>query len=369
MVTAMRKRTIKSFLLIAFIALGPAAAVNAYSETLRKEVTETIPVNGETVLHVKNARGETIIVGQEGLRKISIEATKIVQTKDAERAEELMKLLTFDVERDGDEILIIARHPDSDKERKSIWSFFKGIRHRTTIDFTIEIPKAFDVKVTSTSGDVQISSIDGDAKIYGTSGDLRVREVGGSSFFELTSGDVDIEDVARQVQVKLSSGSARIDGVGEGLVLTATSGDVKAYNIRGNADVKLVSGDLTLVDCEGDVNSASSSGDMTIKGIGGSLNVSSSSGDIEILITPAEMQKYNLTTCSGDVNVLYVNNTDLGFLLDVNTMSGAIEGDMQIKLDQVSRRHLRGIVGKGKSELVITTASGDVSINQGKKGN
>jgi DUF4097 and DUF4098 domain-containing protein YvlB len=279
-----------------------------------------------------------------------------------------MELLTFEVERDGDEIRIVAHHPDSDKERKSIWSFFKGLHHRTAIDFTIEIPKAFDVKVTSTSGDVQISAIDGDAMIYGTSGDLRVRRIGGSSLLELTSGDVEITDVARQVEVKLSSGSAFIDGAGEGLLLAATSGNVQAYNIGGNAEVKLVSGDLTLVDCEGDLNSVSSSGDMVIKNIGGSINVNSSSGDVEIYLTPAEMRKYNLSTCSGDVDVFYLNHLDLGFLLDVNTMSGAIEGDMEIRLDKVSRRHLKGVVGSGKAELVITTASGDVSINQGKKG-
>ncbi len=367
MVVAMSKQTAKIILLVSFIAFTMAVAVNAYSVTLREEVTEKVPVSGEKVLHVKNTRGETIIVGKEGIREIRIEAVKIVKTKNEDEAKRLMDLLTFEVEKDGDEILIAARHPDDSKEKKSIWSFFKGVHNRTAIDFTIEIPKAFDVKVTSTSGDVQISSIDGDAKIYGTSGDLRVRHIGGSSFLELTSGDVVIENVARQVHVQLSSGSAHIDGAGEGLLLAATSGNVEAFNIGGDAEVKLVSGDLTLVKCMGNVNSVSSSGDMVIKDIGGSVTVSSSSGDVEIFLTPAEMRKYNLTTCSGDVDVFYLNNLDLGFLLDVNTMSGAIEGDMEIKLDQVSRRHLKGVVGNGKSQLVITTASGDVSINQGKK--
>jgi hypothetical protein len=368
MVITMSKQTKKVILLLSFIAFTLAAAVNTYATTLREEVTEKVAVSGETVLHVKNTRGETIIVGKKGIREIFIEATKIVKTKNEEKANRLMELLTFEVEKDGNEITIIARHPDSTKEKKSIWSFFKGIHHRTAIDFTIEIPKDFGVKVTSTSGDVEISSIDGDAKIYGTSGDLRVRKIGGSSFLELTSGDVMIEEVARAVHVKLSSGSAHIDGAGEGLLLAATSGNVEAFNIGGDAEVKLVSGDLTLIDCKGNLNSVSSSGDMVIKNIGGSVNVNSASGDVEIFITPAEMRNYTLATCSGDVDVFYLNNLELGFLLDINTMSGAIEGDMEIKLDKVSRRHLKGVVGNGKSQLVITTASGDVSVNQGKKG-
>lgn len=95
--------------------------------------------------------------------------------------------------------------------------------------------------------------------------------------------------------------------------------------------------------------------------------MNSSSGDVEIFITPADMKKYSLVTCSGDVDVFYLKDLDLGFLLDINTMSGAIEGDMEIKLDKVTRRHLKGTVGKGKAQLAITTASGDVSISQGKK--
>jgi hypothetical protein len=364
----MSKQTAKLILLVSFVTFTLTAAVNAYSATVTKEVKKKVTVDGETVLHVKNTRGETIIVGKEGIREIFIEATKIVKTKDKEKAQKLLDQLTFEVETDGDEILIIARHPEGKKEKRSIWSLFKGLHHRTSIDFTIEIPKDFDVKVSSTSGDVQISSIGGDAKIYGTSGDLRVRQIGGSSFLELTSGNVEIKDVTEQVNVKLSSGSAFIDGAGKGLLLAATSGDVEAFNIGGDAEVKLVSGDLVLVDCEGDLSSVSSSGDMVIKNIGGSVDVSSSSGDVEIFLTPAEMRKYNLATCSGDVKVFYLNNLDLGFLLDINTMSGAIEGDMEIKLDKVSRRHLKGTVGNGKSQLLITTASGDVSINQGKKG-
>jgi hypothetical protein len=79
-----------------------------------------------------------------------------------------------------------------------------------------------------------------------------------------------------------------------------------------------------------------------------------------------EEGKYALSTCSGDVDVLYQAPGDVGFLLDVNTMSGTIDGDMEIKLEKVSRRRLKGVVGNGKGSLVIATASGDITIAQRK---
>jgi hypothetical protein len=37
---------------------------------------------------------------------------------------------------------------------------------------------------------------------------------------------------------------------------------------------------------------------------------------------------------------------------------------MEIKLEKVSRRHLKGIVGQGKGSVIIATSSGDISIHR-----
>ncbi|NIO27465.1 MAG: DUF4097 family beta strand repeat protein [Candidatus Latescibacteria bacterium] len=365
MTVVMRMHKTKIALHLSFFVLTLAVAVNSLAGTLREEVKKTFPLSGETQLHIKNSRGKTIIIGKEGLKQISIEATKIVKTKSEEAAEELMKALTFEVKSEGDVVWIITHHPDEQKEEKTIWSFFKGLRHRTAVDFMVQVPRSFSAQVTTTSGDVEVASIDGNAKLVGTSGDVRIGEIGGSAYLEFTSGDVEIKEVKGKVKVALSSGSAYVDKVGKDLLLAATSGNVKAFNIGGNADVQLVSGDLIMKGCKGSLKSVSASGDMVIKDVDGSIEVNSSSGDIEIFLMPLGENKYNLNTCSGDVDVIYRLGRNLGFLLDVNTMSGSIEGDMDIKLEKVSRRHLKGIVGNGKATIVIATASGDVSIYKG----
>ncbi len=357
-----RKNITNFGLLLLLFAFTLSIAGNTIAKTIREEVTKKYPVSGETKLYVQNKSGKTIVVGKSDIESIHISATKIVKTRGAEAAEKLMQSLGFDVESQGDEVWIISRYPDSRKEEKSFWSFFRGLKHRASIDYMIEVPRNFDVRVTSTSGDVEVSSIDGDAKLNGTSGDVLVRHVGGSIQIELTSGDVEVKDIGREVRIQLSSGSAFVDGTGGGLRLAATSGDVEAFNIDGDADVKLVSGNLTVKGCTGDLISVSSSGDMSIYDVRGSAQLSSSSGDIDIFFSVIEEGKYALSTCSGDVDVLYQSPRDIGFLLDVNTMSGTIDGDLEIKLEKVSRRQLKGVVGNGKASLVIATASGDITI-------
>ncbi len=354
-------------LLLALSVCLAGGTAMAAGHKLREEVKKKHPISRETKLFVKNTKGKTIVVGREGLHEISILATKIVKAKDEESAAQLMKELTFDIESEGDEITVVTRYPRHSEER-SIWSLFKGFRHRASIDYMIEVPRSFTARISMTSGDAEITSVGGDADVQGTSGDVRVSNVGGSSTLELTSGDIEVRDIEGDLRIQLSSGSALVDDVGGVLSVRATSGDMKAYNVGRDAKLKLTSGNLVLKGCRGDVTAVSASGDMVIKEVRGSVEVSSASGDIEVLILPVGEKRFNLTTCSGDVDVVYLTPPDYGFSLDVNTMSGSIEGDMEIKLERISRRRLKGVVGNGESTLVIETTSGDVSIRRGKIG-
>ena len=53
-----------------------------------------------------------------------------------------------------------------------------------------------------------------------------------------------------------------------------------------------------------------------------------------------------------------------GFVLEVSTNTGSIEGNLEIKLDLISRKALKGVVGAGEGRLEIETASGDIRINE-----
>jgi len=53
-----------------------------------------------------------------------------------------------------------------------------------------------------------------------------------------------------------------------------------------------------------------------------------------------------------------------GFALEVHTGTGSIEGDLDIELDEISRKALKGIVGSGEGRVTIETASGDIRVSQ-----
>jgi len=343
-------------------AAAPATMVYAGGHKQMSEEARTIPVQRETKLYVKNSRGKTIVVGKRGAQAVTIRAEKYVRAKNEESASEWMEQLTFQSQSDGDQVSIIAHYPSGAEE--SFWAFLSGMRYKALIEFTIEVPSGFDVEVSSGSGDVQVTSIEGGCGVYGSSGDVFLKSVGGGVFVEVSSGDVEVVEVAGDVRILSSSGDATIRGAGRSVHLVASSGDMEAHQVNGDATVELDSGDFVIRGCKGNVESHTASGNATMKGVLGSVRAIASSGDVSLDVFPVGDKEFLVNTASGDVNVMFATPANYGFMLDVSTASGSIEGDLDIRLDKVSRRVLRGVVGSGQGRMTIETASGNIVIYQ-----
>lgn len=346
--------------------LLPAVSVYAGSHKLTRDETRRIQVTSETGLLVNNSRGKTLVVGKRGTSEVIIRATKFVHAESEQSAVEWMDDLTFRVDTDGERIAITTKYPGRAEREGSFWAFLRGIRYRAAVEYTIEVPGGFDVDVSSASGDAQITSIDGNCAVYGSSGDVLLKTIGGSAFVEVSSGDIEITGVQGDIQVQSSSGDALIRDAGGSINLVATSGDMEVYSAGGDATVELASGDFTLDGCQGNVVSRTASGNAVLKDVLGSVRAFAGSGDVRMNIFPVGDKEFLVNTASGDVNIVFATPERYGFRLDVSTASGSIEGDLDIRLDKVSRRVLRGVVGSGDGRLTIETASGDIVIQQAR---
>jgi DUF4097 and DUF4098 domain-containing protein YvlB len=353
----------KSRMLAVALPLLLVSGIAYAGHKLQREDRKVIDVDGQHTLVIVNTRGKTIVVGEDGAKQVTIVANKWVKAQDSETAEKIMEALRFEVEVLEGKIAVTSKLPKSSGGDRSFWSLVKSGKHKAYIDFTVEVPYGFDVHTSTTSGDVQVTNIGGTARVNATSGDVLLREIRGPSVVDLTSGNIQADDLGGDLQVAASSGNAEIRRVKGQMAIQATSGNVDAYEVGGNAVVNLISGNLVLKGCLGDVQFSTSRGNAEIMEVLGGVNATTSSGDLDVVIVPVGDKEFYLNTSSGNVVVYYLKADDYGFLLDVNTCTGAIRGDMDLKqLDQISRRKLKGIVGNGKSRVVIETASGDVSI-------
>jgi hypothetical protein len=358
-------KTLKHSIAIACaVTLLAGAVVDARAgHRAEREDRKTVAVKAETGVFIVNPRGRAVVIGSPDATEVTIVATRVAKARSVKDAEALLEKIEWKVyEKDGQVIVKTIREGDSGD--RSLWSVIRGDRAMAWVDYAIEVPRRLDVRIATTSGEARIHSVDGLARVHATSGDIEVRDIGGGVEVELTSGTVEARDIRGDMKLVASSGSADVDGIDGSVEVTATSGSLALYRVGGNTTVTLVSGDLTVRGCLGDVVFVTQSGDAEIHDVEGSISAMTSSGDLDVVIVPVGEKEFNLSSSSGDIDVRYRAPDNYGFKLNVNTNSGSIEGDMAIKVDKITRRQLRGIVGSGKSRVVIETASGDVKISE-----
>lgn len=129
-------------------------------------------------------------------------------------------------------------------------------------------------------------------------------------------------DVGR-IQYTGVSGDLSVDGtVQNGLVFNTTSGNVDIHGLSGNANIGSISGNTQLT--------FEQAGDITVG------------------------------TTSGNVQLYLPSET--GFSLDFDSVSGKLDSDFSITLDQANKNALSGTVGDGGVRISIATVSGDASI-------
>ena len=106
-----------------------------------------------------------------------------------------------------------------------------------------------DARINTASGDVQLGSLAADGKVNSASGDVQIREAQGPLAVNSASGDVQIRDAAASVAVNTASGDQNIGAVAQGSVgLKSASGDLR-IGIREGAtlwvDARSRSGEVT----------------------------------------------------------------------------------------------------------------------------
>ncbi len=348
---------LNNLIILAATALVTVHAYPALAGLSEREETKQVSLDGETQLVVRNARGRTIVVGRQNATDVSVVVKKWSRGLDNVNLEDI----TVEIEQDGEAVTVITNVPRIHRSGK-VWRLFSRGRPGWGVDLTLEVPIGFDVASSSTSGDVRLSNV-GTVLVNATSGDINIREAAAVSV-ELTSGDVEIGDVAGDVRVRSTSGNADLKRIGGDVEVSATSGDIEAEEVSGGFTGAVTSGDLYLNGCLGDVDFTALSGDADIENAEGSVLVNSASGDISVWIVPLKDRKFDFNTSSGDIDIVFATPNDYGFKLNLTTSSGAIDADLDIRVEKISRRQLRGVVGNGLAMMIVDTATGDVTIRE-----
>ena len=255
---------------------------------------------------------DTQIQDMEGVSKITINSSvsdvNIVKSETPELKAELTGKYNSN---DNSNIINL----DTSKIDGNILIETKNTPHNISsryLTLTVYVPESY-------KGDISISSVSGDVKSE------RILELN-SLRIETVSGDIKVNSVsAPTVVANTTSGEIEFNKLNTNTSsLKTTSGDIKVGSDVGTLTVDSTSGDI----------------DMNLAEIKGASTINSISGDIEIAIEVSN----NLT-------------------LEGKTSSGNVSSDINSSNIEKGDKLLKATFNEGENKLNITTASGDIKLD------
>lgn len=117
-------------------------------------------------------------------------------------------------------------------------------------DFTIKVPHRCDINLRSSTGDLNISDVQGALYLQTATGDVQLETLRGPVIVNSASGDIRIDGISGKIGANTASGDISIEDANlEELIAHSASGDVNLEMLRvphKGFDVKTVSGDLNV---------------------------------------------------------------------------------------------------------------------------
>lgn len=231
-----------------------------------------------------NVIHEKTFATQSGKSLILKASSGDVEVKPTDKSEVYIKILgnekaekhihfSFNNDENGVEI---------NAEREGGWNLFSW-GNNIKLKFLVMVPKEYNLKITSSGGDINFYKLNGDM-IIKTSG-----------------GDVSGADINGSVQVKTSGGDVEFDNCTGDLTLSTSGGDITCSEINGNLYTHSSGGDLTINVNDGKVDASTSGGDIKLdyRGNNKGINLSSSGGDIYVKV-PSDFNAHADLKSSGD---------------------------------------------------------------------
>jgi len=157
--------------------------------------------------------------------------------------EELFDNLGLTLEETRQGIILSAHYPEQRN--------WRGNR-KASIDLTVQVPLGMvtdvddssgdmtitgtgDLRIDDSSGNIDVSAIEGFVRIDDSSGGIEVRDVMGDVSIEDGSGGIDVDDVRGSVLLDDGSGGIRVSEVGLDVVVEDDgSGSIRVENVGGD---------------------------------------------------------------------------------------------------------------------------------------
>lgn len=211
-------------------------------------------------------------------------------------------------------------------------------------DLDIKVPAGQEIKIVLAVGEMSARNVDGKISLDTHGADVTASTMKGALDIDTGSGDVRVDGMDGTLNVDVGSGDVTLSNVsGDDLEVDTGSGEVRGTGI-GAAHLKIDTG----------------SGGVSLDGlVAQEAAVDVGSGDVDLTWT-TDPGSIDIDSGSGNVSMGFPANS--GATVDLESSSGDINSDFEIRTNHIERDALRGAFGDGKGTVKVETGSGDITV-------
>ena len=129
-------------------------------------------------------------------------------------------------------------------------------------------------------------------------------------------------------------------------------------------DASTVIGDVTVSGVSSDIMATTVNGDVTTSTHSGAVTATTVTGDVSARMDVLDQSApLRLTTVTGDITAILP--AAVGAEIDMATVTGDMNTDFPLQMNENSSHHLHGVIGAGGSKVLLKTVTGEVRLRRG----
>lgn len=301
--------------------------------------------------------GGTLRVEADGadIRVTGTDSSRVVVRIVATGPERMLELLTLSAQQHGNGVEVVA------KRRSDGWlSLFNGGWHEGA-QITIEVPRAYNVDLRTSGGDMSVAGLKGTASGKTSGGDIELADISGPVRMQTSGGDIHIERIDGDTQASTSGGDIEGTSLTGDLDLKTSGGAIELAKLNGNLSARTSSGNVIVQDARGDVDLKSSGGDIRAERIDGRIVAYTSGGDVSAELLGAN-RGVSVTTSGGNIELRLPKNVSA--TVDASSSGGSVRSELPVATMQARERRLQGTINGGGETIHARTSGGSVRLLQ-----
>ncbi len=352
----------KKLTLLTIIILAITASLAYARREFTYDKNDKFSGNDTKLVKIDMPSGQ-IEIEKSSSNDIEVYYKNVIFASDQKEADDIHSEVKYKAETSGDKLTITVDMPKHGHHGMNVLDrIFSGNwneDNQTLIK--LRIPDDKDIEINSASADLRASDISMNLDFWSASSDIDLENNRGKINCNLASGDVIIYGNKGSISVKGVSSDIRLKDIEGNIEVSSTSGDGEIDRIKGSVAFDCTSGDLKFYDIDGDLDVRTISGDIFVDNVGGSVHASSTSGDIRLQAMTAKEGDFDVESVSGDISAEV--STNFTGSVAVNTSSGTISSRLNADFDKHTDTKVLGRAGDGKGRLSVSSASGDITLD------